>query len=282
MAHAMTERIDAHVHVWNRATDPQDWIDPVTMGAIARDFDTHALAGMLRATGMERAIVVQATNSLPESVRLAASNPASVAGLVCWVDLTGDVTAQLARIEENARVPVVGVRHLVHTDRDPEWLLRPDVGLGLQALSARGLTFDLVVRDWQLGQAARVAAEHPDLRFVLDHLGGPFGEGADQSVWADGIRALADRPNCLAKLSGLSSGFRPGTWSAEVFEPVVTTALEAFGPGRLAYGSDWPLAELGGGAGPWRETVDALVEGLSESERDGILGGVARSAYSAA
>ena len=276
----MTERIDAHVHLWNRTTDPQDWIDPATMEAIARDFGTHDLQEMLGATGMRRAIVVQASNSLGESVRLAASDPVVVAGLVCWVDLTGDVAGQLATIDEQATVPVVGVRHLAHIDRDPEWLLRPDVGRGLEQLAARALTFDLVVRDWQLGQAARVAAEHPGLRFVLDHLGGPYADDADRVVWEAGIRALAARPNSVAKLSGLSSGFRPGTWSARMFEPVIATALEVFGPDRLAYGSDWPLAELGGGAPRWREAVDTLLAGLSDSEREDVLGGVAAAVYS--
>jgi L-fuconolactonase len=276
----VTERIDAHVHLWNRATDPQDWIDPATMQAIARDFGTDDLRGMLEETGMDRAVVVQASNSLGESVRLAASDPEVVAGLVCWVDLTGDVAGQLAAIGEHATVPIVGVRHLAHIDPDPEWLLRPDVGRGLERLAARGLTFDFVVRDWQLGQAARVAGEHLGVRFVLDHLGGPFADDADRSVWEAGIRAVAARPNCVAKLSGLSSGFRPGAWSAETFETVVATALEAFGSGRLAYGSDWPLADLGGGAHAWRNAVDTLVAGLSESERDDLFGGVAAAVYS--
>ncbi len=276
----MTERVDAHVHLWNRATDPQDWIDPATMPAIARDFGTHDLREMLRATGMDRAVLVQASNSLGESVRLAASDPAVVAGLVCWVDLSGDVAAQLATIGEGARVPIVGVRHLAHIDRDPEWLLRHEVGHGLEQLEAHGLTFDFVVRDWQLGQAARVAAEHPGLRFVLDHLGGPYADDADRSVWEAGIHSLAALPNTVAKLSGLASGHRPGTWSAETFAPVVAAALEAFGPGRLLYGSDWPLSGLGGGAPVWREAVDMLLAGLTEGEQDRVLGGAAAEVYS--
>lgn len=276
----MTECFDAHVHLWNRATDPQDWIDPAAMGAIARDFRTGDLREMLDGTGMDRAILVQATNSLGESVRLAQSDPAVVAGYVCWVDLTGDVAGQLVTIGRHATVPLVGVRHLVHVDPNPQWLLRADVARGLEQLGAEGLTFDFVVRAWMLGQAARVAAEHPETRFVLDHLGDPFGQDADRAVWEAGIRALADNPNCIAKLSGLSSGFRPGAWSASSVESVVDTALEVFGPGRLAYGSDWPLAELGGGASHWRAAVDALLAGLSDSERSGILGGVAAEVYS--
>ena len=108
----MSERIDAHVHLWNRALDPQDWIDPDSMAVIDRDFGTLELATMLEATGMERAIVVQASNSLGESRRLARSDPRVVAGLVAWVDLSADVAAQLDRVRDGATVQVVGVRHL--------------------------------------------------------------------------------------------------------------------------------------------------------------------------
>ncbi|MGO4533322.1 amidohydrolase family protein [Leifsonia sp. 2MCAF36] len=275
----MTACVDAHVHLWNRALDPQDWIDPDTMAVIDRDFGTAELSTMLASTGMDRAVVVQASNSLEESLRLVRSDPEVVAGVVVWVDLEGDVAAQLDRIRREANVPVVGVRHLVHIDPDPEWLLRPEVDAGLAALEQEGLAFDLVVRDWQLPQAAIVAGRHPGLRFVLDHLGGPLADDADASRWQDGLGALAGLLNTWAKLSGLSSGLTPGEWSAADLRPVVTTALDAFGAGRLLYGSDWPLAELGGGAPVWRAAVDELLADLSPAERSGVLGGTASSVY---
>jgi len=275
----MTERIDAHVHLWNRRTDPQDWIDPATMAAIDRDFGDEDLRDMLDSTGMERAVLVQASNSLEESERLAEADPAVVAGLVAWVDLTGDVPAQLDRLRAG-RVPVVGVRHLAHIDPDPEWLLRPDVAQGLDALGRDGLAFDLVVRDWQLPQAVVLAERHGDVRFVLDHLGGPLADDADAARWSEGLRALATRGNVVAKVSGLTSGLVPGEWGAEDLRAVVEIALEAFGADRLLYGSDWPLAELGGGAPAWRSAFDALVSGLSTAEKDALLGGNAARAYS--
>lgn len=275
----MTERIDAHVHLWNRRTDPQDWIDPATMAAIDRDFGGDDLRAMLDSTGMERAVLVQASNSLEESERLAQADPAVVAGLVAWVDLTGDVPAQLDRLRAG-RVPVVGVRHLAHIDPDPEWLLRPDVAQGLDALGREGLTCDLVVRDWQLPQAAALAERHGDVRFVLDHLGGPLADDADPARWEEGLRALATRGNVVAKVSGLTSGLVPGEWGAEDLRAVVEVALDAFGADRLLYGSDWPLAELGGGAPAWRSAFDALVSGLSTAEKDALLGGNAARAYS--
>lgn len=275
----MSPRVDAHVHLWDRALDPQDWIDPVTMAPIDRDFGTADLAAMLATTGMERAVVVQASNSIAESVRLARADPSVVAGLVAWVDLERDVPGQLARVRADAAVPIVGVRHLAHIDPDPEWLLRADVDRGLAALDREGLAFDLVVRDWQLEQAATVAGRHPGLRFVLDHLGGPLAEDADPARWEAGLRALAAHPAVQVKLSGLSSGLAPGSWTAEDLRPVVSTAFDAFGPSRVMYGSDWPLALLGGGAPMWRDAVDELLGELSPAERDAVLGGNATRFY---
>ena len=275
----MTVGIDAHVHLWDRALDPQDWIDPQTMAPIARDFGPADLSAMLASTGLERAVVVQSSNSVEESVRLARLDQSVVAGLVGWVDLTADVAPQLDRIRRTATVPVVGVRHLVHIDPDPEWMVREDVALGLDALDREGLCFDLVVREWQLSQAALVSGRHEGLRFVLDHLGGPPAPGADTKAWAAGLRELARRPNVVAKVSGLVSGLAPGSWRAEDLADRVTIALEAFGPDRLLYGSDWPLAELGGGAVAWKSAVDSLLTGLSETERRRVFGGSAAEIY---
>lgn len=280
MASSVSERIDAHVHLWSRALDPQDWIDPVSMAAIDRDFGAGELGPMLRSTGMDRAALVQSSNSLEESIRLAASNPAYVAGLVGWIDLTGDVLAQLKRVRQNASVPLVGLRHLAHIDPDPNWLLRADVGTGLNTLTSTGLVFDLVVRDWQLGQAATVAARHPDVKFVLDHLGGPLAEDADPVRWEAGLRTLGALPNVSSKLSGLSSGLAPGGWTAEDLRPFVEIAFEAFGPDRLLYGSDWPLAELGGGAPAWKSALDNMLNNLSSDERAAVFGGTATDVYS--
>jgi len=275
----MTVGIDAHVHLWDRALDPQDWIDAQTMAPIARDFGPADLGAMLASTGLDRGLVVQSSNSLEESVRLAQLDPTVVAGLIGWVDLTAEAGPQLDRIRREATVPLVGVRHLVHIDPDPEWLLRADVGRGLAALEREGLCFDLVVREWQLPQAALVSGRHEGLRFVLDHLGGPPPPGTDGREWAAALRELARRPNVAAKVSGLVSGLAPGSWHAEDLADRVTTALDAFGPDRLMYGSDWPLAELGGGAVAWKSAVDGLLAELSEAERRRVLGGSAAELY---
>ncbi|MBG7704716.1 amidohydrolase family protein [Streptomyces sp. MC1] len=276
----MSAGVDAHVHLWDRSVHPQDWIDAETMAPIARDFDASDLSGMLASTGLDRAVVVQSSNSLEESIRLAGLDSPVVAGLVAWVDLAAEVGPQLDRIRMNAAVPVVGVRHLAHIDPDPQWMMREEVSAGLTVLEREGLCFDLVVREWQLPQAIHLATRHSGLRFVLDHLGGPPEPGQDRSGWASRLRELARRPNVVAKVSGLTSGLAPGSWCAADLAASVTVAVESFGPERLLYGSDWPLAELGGGAAPWKSAVEALLDGLSTVERARVFGGNAADVYS--
>ncbi|WP_199176516.1 amidohydrolase [Subtercola sp. Z020] len=283
----MNGAIDAHVHLWNRATDPQDWIDPLTMGAIDRDFGLAELAGMLDATGVSRAVVVQSSNSLAETLRLlelAAIDP-RILGVVGWLDLTADVPAQLAGIPAAHREHLVGVRHLVHIDDDEEWLGRADVNVGLDHLGEAGLAFDLVVRWWQLPLAAKTASRHPGVRFVLDHLGGvPAETGApgepDRVAWRDGLRALAGQPNTVAKVSGVSGLLDAGT-SRDELDRLVDIAVDAFGADRLMFGSDWPLVELAAGAAGWRQIVDRQVEGWgwAPDARQNLLEGTALRSY---
>ena len=270
----MSGPVDAHVHLWNRATDPQPWIDPETMAAIDRDFDSADLEQMLDATGAGTAVVVQAGHSLAETVRLLDLSGPRTAGVVGWIDLTAEAGAQLDGLGAGGQRSLVGLRHLVHVDPDPGWLERPDVGTGLDVLASRGLCFDLVLRSWQLPSAATVAGARPGLRFVLDHLGG-IAETTDDPGWESGLRTLAAHPNVYAKLSGLVSLLD----DPARLRRVAGFALEAFGPDRLMYGSDWPLTRLGAGPVVWRAAVDELIGGLSAGERHAIMSGTARLCY---
>lgn len=271
----MTATLDSHVHLWDRSTDPQPWIDPATMAAIDRDFGPGDLERMLDTTGVDTAVVVQSSNSLPETRRLLGHTSPRIAGVVGWIDLTGDADAQLDQLGAAAHRRLVGVRHLAHLDPDPDWLGRDAVRTGIARLGGRGLSFDLVVRWSQLPLAATLAAARPEVRFVVDHLGG-IADTNDDALWAANLRALSRRPNTWAKLSGLAGLVNH---DAGRLRRVADVALEAFGPHRLMYGSDWPVAELGAGAGPWRRAVDTLVGELTAGERAAILGGTGTAFY---
>lgn len=262
----MTTVLDAHAHLWQRDRHPQAWIDPLTMSAIDADFWVRDLAGMHASAGITGSVVVQAVNSLAESVDLlAASTHSAISGVVGWIDLTGDAAGQLDELRAGpGGTALVGIRHLAHIDPDPFWLLRDDVGAGLEVLGARALPFDLVVRAHQLETARRVAAEHPGVRFVLDHLGNP----EDLAEWRTAITQLAAVPTVSAKLSGLGS--------VGQLREIVGIALEVFSPERLIFGTDWPVALLSGSVAEWTAVVTELVP---ESAHAAVFGDTARAVY---
>jgi L-fuconolactonase len=275
----MSIAIDAHVHVWTRSTDPQPWIDPATMATIDRDFTMDDLVAELDAVGVSAAVVVQSSNSISETRRLLAAAGDRVVGVVGWLDLAADVGNQLACIPDRHRTKLVGVRHLAHTDRDPEWLRRTDVRSGLAALGRAGLCFDLVLRWHQLPLAEAIAGDLPDVRFVLDHLGNPPLGEPDLLLWERSLRALATLPNTSAKLSGIAAVFGRPDWTNDMCRGAIEIALDAFGPERLMYGSDWPVVELVGGSARWQQAVAAVVADLSPDEQRAIYGATAANVY---
>jgi L-fuconolactonase len=174
---------------------------------------------------------------------------------------------------------LVGIRHQVHDEPDPDWLLRPDVGRGLDAVEAAGLTYDLLVRSRELPAALAVARERPGLRFVIDHLAKPPIRSGATEPWASLLRPFGELPNVWCKLSGLVTEADPVAWRVDDVAPFVDIALGIFGPARLMFGSDWPVCLV---AASYADVVSAareLTAGLSIPEREAIFGGAAEHAY---
>ena len=280
----MRQILDAHLHMWERAKHPQPWIDPDTMAGIDKDFPPPSAASELNRHGVT-GIAVQAVNDIDETAYLLAGTREldAVAGVVGWLDLTGDVPAQVAALRaEPGGEKLVGIRHVTFVEDDEHWLSRPDVGRGLDALAELGLTFDVLVGHHQLAQAAEVAHAHPRTTFVLDHLGKVPLRSTELVDWAWGLTSLAAEPNVVAKLSGLVTEDEPGRWSATRLRPVVDHALRTFGPRRLLFGSDWPLVELAGGYEPWLRAYLELSDHLSAGDRAAVDGQNAARTYGVA
>ncbi|MFE7900972.1 amidohydrolase family protein [Streptomyces sp. NPDC057424] len=240
--------VDAHHHVWDLSVRDQDWITGPELLPLRRDFAMNHLEPEARAAGVARTVLVQTITvpeETPELLALAAEHDL-IAGVVGWTDLTHPgITDELARLRAlpGGRY-LKGIRHQVQGEPDPEWLLSPDVRRGLAAVADAGLVYDLVVLPHQLPACVRAAASLPGLTFVLDHLGKPPVASGALEPWATGLRALAALPNTVAKLSGLVTEADLTSWTAEDLRPYADVALEAFGPGRLMYGSDWPVSTL--------------------------------------
>jgi L-fuconolactonase len=275
--------VDAHHHVWDLAVRDQDWIKGPELQPLRRDFGVADLAPQARAAGVDRTVLVQTITvpeETPEFLALAAESEL-IGGVVGWTDLTRpDVADELARLRE---LPggrhLKGIRHQVQGESDPEWLLRPDVRDGLAAVAEAGLVYDLVVLPHQLPACVRAADGHPELTFVLDHLGKPpIATGAMQP-WATAVRVLAALPNTVCKLSGMVTEADHAKWTVDGLRPYADTVLDAFGPGRLMFGSDWPVCTLAASYGQVVDAAEELTGGLGAEERAEIFGGTATRVY---
>ena len=274
--------IDAHHHVWDLSVRDQPWISGTEMEAINRSFSVADLRPSARAAGVDATVLVQTVTvaaETPEMLALAAAD-SLVAGVVGWADLTSPAVAdELARLTAgHGGEYLVGIRHQVQSEPDPDWLRRPDVTRGLSAVAAAGLCYDLVVRPHQLASAAYAADAVPGLTMVLDHAGKPPVASEYLDAWAAAIRAFAARPNTVCKLSGLVTEVPVGTPRA-AYVPVADVILDAFGPQRIMFGSDWPVCLLAANYATVVSLAESLAAGLSAAERTAVFASTAARVY---
>ncbi|WP_393074806.1 amidohydrolase family protein [Streptomyces sp. LN704] len=276
-------RVDAHHHVWDLSVRDQDWIVGPGLRPLRRNFTVDDLRPEAAAAGIGRTVLVQTVTvaeETPEFLDLARHSDL-IAGVVGWTDLTRpDVADELARLRElpGGRY-LKGIRHQVQGEPEPEWLLRPDVRRGLAAVAAAGLVYDLVVLPHQLPGCVRAAMDHPELTFVVDHLGKPPIAAGSLDPWAGHVRALAALPNTVGKLSGLVTEADLAKWTVDDLRPYAETALAAFGPGRLMFGSDWPVCTLAASYAQVVAVTEELTDVLDEGERADVFGGTALRVY---
>lgn len=270
--------IDSHQHFWKvgRSFGPNFEDGSV----LNRDFLPADIKPVRDGCGVQRTIAVQAVASVDETRWLLqlAKKSAYIAGVVGWVDLTSaDVGRTLDELMVDPRLR--GVRHLVESEADPEWLIREDVIRGLQELAQRNLTYDLLVRPHHLKHVVTLAERLPDLRMVVDHLAKPSHDAATIDEWSRDLAAVARFPSIYCKLSGMITAAPEGRWESADFKPLVKTVVELFGDDRIMFGSDWPVCLL---AGTYMDAYSALVQALRPISPDRfakIFGGNAKDFY---
>lgn len=252
------------------------WIDQ-SMTVLQRDFLPDDLKPELERNGFHGSVVVQVRQTLEETrwlLDLAERSPATL-GVVGWVDLqSSEVRSQLKLFAQNAKL--VGIRHIVQSEPDDRFLLRPEFLNGISVLQEFDLAYDILIYTRHLPVAAEFVERFPQQRFVLDHLAKPPIKSGSIDSWADGIRRLAAFPNVFAKLSGLVTEADWQTWRPEQIEPYLNEAFSSFGPDRLMIGSDWPVCVA---AGTYSRTVSVVknyLDRLQPDCRDAVLGGNAQ------
>lgn len=271
--------IDAHHHLWHYSPQQYPWIGD-SMHAIRRDFTPADLEAELDATDVDGVVSVQARQTLEETDWLLglADRHSFIRGVVGWVPLAEPgVDSTLERLSANAHLKAV--RHVLQGE-GTGYALDDRFNRGLSRLKKYGLAYDILIVEHQLPEAIEMVDRHPKLHFVLDHVAKPRIRDGVLQPWADNIRELARRDNVTCKLSGMVTEADPSAWTTEQLRPYTEVVLEAFGPPRLMFGSDWPVCLLGTSYPGWRQTVGTLIDALSDHEQSEILGGTAVRAYS--
>jgi L-fuconolactonase len=277
----LTRMVDGHQHFWDPARVPLPWLRP-QHEAIARAFEPEELLPLLRDAGIEQTILVQSACSDEDTASMfeRAAGRDWVAAVVAWVPLDSPARAA-ERLDELAADPKLrGIRHLIHDEADPHWILRPPVLESVALVEERGLVLELpAVFPRHLADVPELAAAFPRLTIVIDHLAKPPLGRDTFPAWAEQLAASAACPNVAAKISGLNTVLDRPDWSAADLRPAVETALEAFGAERLLCGSDWPVCLLNGDyARVWTETRRVL-ELVAPDRLGEVLAGTARRLY---
>jgi len=269
--------IDAHQHFWQIARGDYSWMDD-SVAPIRRDFLPPDLSRHAQACGVTATVVVQAAPTVDETLFLLRLSDESevIRAVVGWIDLNGDVDEQLRRVSHPA---LRGIRPMLQDIEETDWILGDDIVDGLSKVASAGLRLDALVTPRHLDVIDELARRLPDLPIVIDHCAKPVFDGDDPGdSWRDGMTRLAAHPQIFCKLSGLANEYGDG-WSVRALEPVFRHVVEAFGPDRLMWGSDWPVLELAGAYSDWFETASELAAMLSPSEQASLFHGTAARFY---
>lgn len=271
-------RIDAHHHFWRYSPDEYGWIDD-TLAAIRRDFLPEDLAEEIAGAGVDGVISVQACQTVAETewlLAMAAEHP-WIRGVVGWVPLADPAAlALLERLATNRALR--GVRHVLQGEAD-SYMDRADFNAGLAQLYPLQLAYDVLIYHHQLPAGIRLVDRHPNQPFILDHIAKPDIRGGQLQPWARDLAELAQRPHVFCKLSGVVTEAEYTAWSYEQILPYMETALAAFGPERMMFGSDWPVCRVATTYADWIRAVERFAASLSAAEQQALFAETALRAY---
>ncbi len=272
--------IDSHHHFWKYSTEEYGWIDD-EMKVLRRDFLPKDLEKEIKGAGIGGVVSVQARQTLEETEWLLglAEKHDFIKGVVGWAPLISpDIKKCIAGLISSSS-KLKSLRHVVQGEPDENFILRKDFNDGIRSLEEFGLAYDILIFERHLPQTIKFVDMHPEQIFILDHIAKPGIKDNLLEPWKKNIISLGKRENVFCKVSGMVTEAYYLNWTEKQLQPYFNTVLEAFGPERLMFGSDWPVCTVACEYRRWLGILRKLISKLSVSEQDFILGGNADRAY---
>ena len=267
--------IDAHFHIWRLDRGDYGWLTP-ELGGIYRDVSLQDWREQSRPCGVRAGILVQAAPSAAETEFLLeqATGAADVLGVVGWTDLlASDASAAIEALAGRGKLR--GLRPMLQDIADPLWMLQPGLAPALRAMERHHLVFDALIKPLHIQALLTLALRHPGLVMVIDHAAKPNIKQGEWNDWAAGLTRLARETSATCKLSGLwTEAGRTAPLAS--LNRYASHVLDAFGPERVIWGSDWPVLELAGNYPQWLAHAQSLIP---LEQREKVFGGNARRVY---
>jgi L-fuconolactonase len=264
--------VDSHQHFWKYQPANHAWINE-DMSAIRRDFLPADLKPIYDQNAIDGCVAVQVdqTESDNEFLLELAQQNSFIKGIVGWVDFRASNIAE--RLSYYSTVPLIkGFRHIVQGEADKNFLLGDDFCRGIARLQHHRFTYDILVYAHQLGQVADFVTKFPNQPFIIDHLAKPAIRDGSITEWAAQMKRIAKQQNVYCKMSGMVTEADWKKWSYSDLEPYMQTVMDAFGPHRLVYGSDWPVCLVAASYERQLGVVKQFIGKLSASEQSAIMG----------
>ena len=267
----MTAVVDSHVHVWSedRERFPRD--------DTPYPASPELLLEQMAAAGVEHAVIVLPMYYRYDNRVLADTlqrYPGRFAG-VGVIDPRGPEAAErlMALREEDG---ICGVR--LRANLEEAWFGIPETMPLWRAAGAMGVPICVLGRPKHLPTLRRMVERSPETRVVIDHLLHISADGGVGGNDFQALLALAAFPNVYLKLSNVR------LWAGDSYpyaaaQPRLRAMVEAFGAGRIMWGSDWPHVRLGDGYARCLGFVRSEMPWLTEGEREQILGGTAMGVW---
>lgn len=272
-------RIDAHQHFWLYDERKDSWITD-EMAKIRRNFLPNDIGQILKDNNFDGVVAVQADQSHRETEFLVelSSVYKLIKGIVGWVDLASDAIHD--HLSNFSKYPVIkGFRHIVESEQDGNFLMRPKIQRGLKALASFGFTFDLLISPIHYESTLRCVQSNPDLNFMLDHIAKPSIKTGELEEWSRFIVQLSTFPNVYCKISGLATEADWNSWEIDDFAACIDHAITCFGRDRVCFGSDWPVCLLAADFESSIAIAQSKVKNFSTSEQENFWGNVASRFY---
>jgi L-fuconolactonase len=262
-------RIDSHQHFWKRELGYYNWLTE-DMGAIYKDFSPNDLRPLLKKSGIDKTVLVQAAPDMAETeYMLSLANSADfIAGVVGWVDMQ-DIEApyHLAKLSKDPYFK--GIRPMIQDINDDDWMLKSELSAAFFTLMQLDLCFDALVKPRHLKALITLAQRYPKLKIVIDHAAKPDIAGENFKQWAEDIRALAQLNNVYCKLSGLVAEAGHNL-NLDILAPYMQHLFNTFGASRLMWGSDWPVLNLVTDYSQWVSLTEAFLSNISLEQQSQI------------